>query len=99
MPASSPVAVGKQIALGTPDPIYLIVGDDEAEMSQVVSSISGLVEEGLRAFNLERIYANEKGVTPFTIVQAARLLRNEPIEWQIIGKRSIVSLDLRSHVL
>ena len=32
--AATPAAVRKQIAAGKPDPLYLIVGDDEAEMSQ-----------------------------------------------------------------
>lgn len=74
MPASSPAAVRKQIAAGTLDPVYLIVGDDDAEMSKLAADISSVVEDDLRAFNLERMYANDKGVTPFAIVQAARTL-------------------------
>ena len=55
--------VRKQLAQGKPDPIYLIVGDDEAEMSRLAADVSALVEDELRAFNLERMYAGEKGVT------------------------------------
>jgi DNA polymerase III delta subunit len=83
MPPSSPAAVRKQIAQGKPDPIYLIVGDDEAEMSQLTGAISGLVEDDLRAFNLERLYASDKAVTPSAIVQAARTL-------PMLGDRRVV---------
>jgi DNA polymerase-3 subunit delta len=74
VPASTPAAVRKQISHGTLDPVYLIVGDDEAEMSRLAADISAVVEEDLRAFNLERMYASDKGVTPLSIAQAARTL-------------------------
>jgi DNA polymerase-3 subunit delta len=74
MPASTPAALRKQVSQRTPDPVYLIVGDDDAEMSQLTAALSGLVEDELRAFNLERLYANDKGVSPFSVVQAARTL-------------------------
>ena len=74
MPSASPQAVRKQIAQGKPDPIYLIVGDDEAEMSRLGSDVSALVEDDLRAFNLERIYVGDKGGTPADIVESARTL-------------------------
>jgi DNA polymerase-3 subunit delta len=83
MPASTPAAVRKQIGQGKPDPIYLIVGDDDVEMSQLASDISALVEEDLRAFNLERLYATDKGVSPFTVAQAARTL-------PMLGDRRVV---------
>ena len=74
MPPASPQAVRKQIAENTPDPIYLIVGDDEAEMSRLANELSTLVEDELRAFNLERLYAGEKGASPDDIVESARTL-------------------------
>jgi len=74
MAAASPQAVRKQIAQRTPDPIYVIVGDDEAEMSRLVNELSALVEDDLRAFNLERLYAGEKGGSPADIVESARTL-------------------------
>ena len=40
MPAAAPATVRQQIAARTPDPLYLIVGDDEAEMSRLTSDIS-----------------------------------------------------------
>jgi DNA polymerase-3 subunit delta len=74
MPASTAAAVRKQIAQGGLDSVYLIVGDDEAETSRLAAEISGVVEEELRAFNSERLYAGEKGVTPVSIVESARTL-------------------------
>lgn len=74
MPAVTAAAVRKQISQSAPDPVYLLVGDDEAEMSQLATAMSGLVEDELRAFNLERLYGNEKGVTASVIVQAAQTL-------------------------
>ena len=74
MPSASPQAVRKQIAQGKSEPIYLIVGDDEAEMSRLGSEVSALVEDDLRAFNLERIYVGDKGGTPADIVESARTL-------------------------
>jgi DNA polymerase-3 subunit delta len=74
MPLVPPSTVRKQLSKGTPDPVYLIVGDDEAEMSRLAAEINALVEDELRAFNAERFYAGEKGVTPAAVVEAARVL-------------------------
>ena len=52
-------------------------------MAELTSAISSAVEEDLRAFNLERMYANEKAVTPVAIVQAARTL-------PMLGDRRVV---------
>ena len=62
------------LARRAPAPVYLLLGDDEAELSHLAADISAIVEDELRAFNVERMYAGEKGVTPVTIVEAARLL-------------------------
>ena len=74
MPGGTPGSVRKQLAERKLDPLYLIVGDDEAEMSRLAADISCVVEDELRAFNVERLYAGEKGVTPASIVEAARTL-------------------------
>jgi DNA polymerase-3 subunit delta len=74
MPIVPPSTVRKQLAKGTPDPVYLIVGDDEAEMSRLAAEINALVEDELRAFNSERFYAGEKGVTASAVAEAARVL-------------------------
>ena len=74
MPVVPASTVRKQIAQRQPDPVYLIVGDDDAEMSRLSGEISNLVEDELRAFNSDRFYAGERGVTPAAIVEAARTL-------------------------
>ena len=43
-------------------------------MSGLAAEINALVEDELRAFNSERFYAGEKGVTPTAVVEAARVL-------------------------
>ncbi len=72
MPSSTVATVRKQIAQRTPDPVYLIVGDDNVEMSRLAADMSGLVDDVLRAFNAERLYAGERGVGPAAVVEAAR---------------------------
>jgi DNA polymerase-3 subunit delta len=74
MPSATPADVRRQIAQGTPSPVYLIVGDDEAEMSRLAADLAGLVEDELRAFNVERFYASDRSATPAAIAEAARLL-------------------------
>jgi DNA polymerase III subunit delta len=74
MPVVPPSTVRKQLAQGKADPVYLIVGDDEAAMSRLAAEINALVEDELRAFNAERFYAGDKGVTPSAVVEAARIL-------------------------
>ncbi len=83
MPVATMTAVRKQIARGTPDPLYLVLGDDDGEMSRLGADISALVEDELRAFNLERLYANEKAVTASSIVESARTL-------PMLGDRRVV---------
>ena len=74
MPQASAAEVRTALAKRDPAPVYLILGDDEAEMLRLVGDITALVEDELRAFNVDRIYAGEKGNTPSAIVEAARIL-------------------------
>lgn len=74
MPTATPTQVRTAFARRTPAPVYLFFGDDEAEVSRLAADAAGLVDEDLRAFNVERLYAGEKGVTAALIVEAARLL-------------------------
>jgi len=53
----TPSAVIKQIESGTPDPIYLVQGEDEIEKSALAARFADLVDEGLQAFNVERVHA------------------------------------------
>lgn len=74
MPSATPANVRAAIARRALDPVYLILGDDEAEMARLAADIAGVVEDELRAFNMERLYAGEKGITAAAIVESARQL-------------------------
>src|SRR4051812_15094722 len=52
-------------------------------MSRLAAEISALVEDELRAFNLERVYASDKAVTPAAIVESART-------FPMLGDRRVV---------
>ena len=73
MPAATPEAVRKEIAAGRIQPVYLLIGDDDRLVSGIADAIAATLEEDLRAFNYERLYANDKGVTPAAVVDAARI--------------------------
>lgn len=63
-----------QIASGATDPVYLVGGDDDHEKSALMLALGEMIEADLRAFNVERIYAGEKLVTPGSVTEAARTL-------------------------
>ncbi|MQA30790.1 MAG: DNA polymerase III subunit delta [Luteitalea sp.] len=52
-------AVRRQIASGDTDPVYLLQGEDEIEKAALAHEFEAIVEEGLRAFNVQRIHAGE----------------------------------------
>ena len=92
MPVASPADVRAAIAKRTPASLYLLLGDDEAEMSNLAADLMSLVEDELRAFNVDRLYAGEKGTTPASIVEAARLL-------PMMGDRRVVVVMRAEKVL
>jgi DNA polymerase III subunit delta len=53
----------KQIASSTTGPLYALVGGDDMEKSAVAAEFAEMVDEGLRAFNVERMYGGEIGVS------------------------------------
>jgi DNA polymerase III delta subunit len=77
---ATPAAVRRQIAARRPELIYLLHGDDNIEKSELAAEFASLVEEGLGAFNVERIHAGDmttgdrlaEGVS--SLVAAARTL-------------------------
>jgi DNA polymerase III subunit delta len=91
MASLSPQGVRAQIAKGTPAPVYLIIGDDETELSELAADLSGLVPEELRAFNVDRLYASDKTTKPELIVASART-------FSMLGDRRVV-LVLRAERL
>ncbi len=59
MPTLTVAAVRQQIASTATDPVYLLIGEDDIEKAAVASEFAELVDEGLRAFNVERIHAGD----------------------------------------
>ena len=59
MPPLTPAALRQEIATGNTAPLYMLVGDDDVERSAVAGEFADIVEEGLRAFNVDRLYGGE----------------------------------------
>src|SRR5947209_7683890 len=59
MATATPAAVRNQIQSGSPDAIYLLQGEDDVERSALAAEFAELVDEGLRAFNVERLHAGD----------------------------------------
>jgi DNA polymerase III subunit delta len=74
MPITTPADLRAAIAKRSLAPVYLLVGDDDAEISHLAAEIAAVIEDELRAFNVDRLYAGEKGVTAASIVESSRLL-------------------------
>jgi DNA polymerase-3 subunit delta len=72
VPPITPAVVRKQIASGETAPLYMLVGADDAEKSAVAGEFADVVEEGLQAFNVERLYGGEMRVDH--LIDAAQTL-------------------------
>jgi len=59
LPPISRAALRKQIAAGETGPLYVLIGDDDSEKSAVATEFTEMVEEGLRAFSVDRLYGAE----------------------------------------
>lgn len=62
MPPLTTAILRKQLAAGETDPLYMLVGADDLEKSAVAAEFAEMVEEDLRAFNVERMYGGETKV-------------------------------------
>ena len=54
MPVTTRQALKKQIASGDTGPLYVLIGDDDSEKSAVATEFAEMVDEGLRAFSVDR---------------------------------------------
>src|SRR5438132_655104 len=86
--------VRKQIAEGKTSSLYMLVGDDEAEKSALAAEFAGLVEDGLQAFNLERLYGGEtkadaliEAVSQFPMMAQRRIVIVMEAEKLLVPKR------------
>lgn len=80
MSVATPAAVRKQIGSGEVAPVYLLQGEDDIEKSALGHEFEALIEDGLRAFNVDRLHAGDTQsgdkLTAFvsSLVAAARTL-------------------------
>jgi DNA polymerase-3 subunit delta len=74
VPILTPETVRQQVASGRLHPVYLVIGDDDRLVSSIVDAVSSSIEDDLRVFNYERLYASDKGMLPASAVEAARVL-------------------------
>jgi len=72
MPALTPGALRTQIASGATGPLYLLTGEDDVEKTAVANEFAETVDEGLRAFNVDRLYGGDANVDD--LIQAAATL-------------------------
>jgi DNA polymerase III delta subunit len=70
----TPAAARQLIAAGAIEPLYLITGDDESEMSAVGAALTNSVDEDFRAFNVQRFYGSDAGSTIAAVLDAASTL-------------------------
>jgi DNA polymerase-3 subunit delta len=68
----APDDVRAQVARGEPSPIYLFLGRDEREKVDLATVVASLVEEEVRAFNVDRFHGGETSVA--AVIDAARTL-------------------------
>ena len=66
----TPASVHAQITSGHVDSVYLILGDDEHEKAEVAAEFDRIVDEDLRAFNVDRFYGGDASLGQ--ILDAAR---------------------------
>jgi DNA polymerase-3 subunit delta len=80
VPLATPSIIRKQIAAGEAASVYLLQGEDDIEKSALGHEFEQLVEEGLRAFNVERVHAGDATTgdrlvaTVGALIDAARTL-------------------------
>src|SRR4029453_3099532 len=72
MPPINASVLRQQIAARDTGPLYLLLGDDDVEKSAVAAEFADLVEEDLRAFNVERLCGGETKVD--TLMNIAQTL-------------------------
>jgi len=72
VPPLPPAALRKQIASGSLGPLYVLLGEDDVEKTAVAAELAETIDEGLRAFNMDRLYGADADV--HDLVQAAATL-------------------------
>jgi DNA polymerase-3 subunit delta len=85
VPVLSQAALRTQIASGETGTLYALVGADEIEKSAVAAEFAETVDEGLRAFNVDRLYGGE--------VKVGRLIDDANTLPMMARRRIIIVLE------
>lgn len=85
MPPVATSVLRKQIESAATEPLYALIGGDDTEKSAVAGEFVEMVDEGLRAFNVERMYGGETKVAD--LVDAANTLP------MMVPRRVIIVLE------
>jgi DNA polymerase-3 subunit delta len=85
MPHISTATLRTQIASGDTGPLYVLVGADDVERAAMAAEFAEVVDEGLRAFNVERFRGGE--------IQIDRLIDSAMTLPMMVPRRVIVVLD------
>ena len=72
MAALTSAALLERVAAGDPAPVYLLVGDDEHEKRVLAAALADTIDEGLRAFNVDRFHGGDVGLD--AVLAAARIV-------------------------
>ena len=74
----TPPLFEQQIASGRLEPVYLLVGPDDAQKAKLVARLIDSIEEGLRPFNVDKLFPPEQREEArkqfWTMLQLARTL-------------------------
>jgi len=85
MPLVTAAALRKDIASGSTAPVYVLLGEDEIEKADVAAQFLELVDEGLRAFNVDRFYGGA--------VSASQVIDTANTHPMMVPRRVIVVLE------
>ena len=69
MPTITPSTALAQIASGDLAPVYLVLGDDALEKAEMADAFEQVVDDGLRAFNVDRLYGGDASLRQ--VIEAA----------------------------
>lgn len=73
MPVLTMAALRTQLASGETDELFVLIGADPVEKAAVATEFVDMVDEGLRAFNVEKMYGGETKVVDRLIDSAMTL--------------------------
>jgi DNA polymerase-3 subunit delta len=85
LPVVTAAALRKDIASGDTAPVYVLIGEDELEKADVAAQFLELVDEGLRAFNVDRFYGGD--------ASAAQVIDAANTHPMMVPRRVVVVLE------